>query len=109
MLTLLFGALFALPFLAIGAILWLVTLPIRLLFGIVFGGIFRLIFGLGGALLGLIIAPIVMVVVGVALIGAFVVAPLALVAPLIPVILLALLAWAIYRASGARPQASGLS
>jgi hypothetical protein len=103
------GAL-ALPLLAIAAVVWLVTLPFRLLFGLVFGvlgGLFRLVFGIGGALIGIILFPLVIVVAGIALVGAFVAAMLALLTPLIPVVLLALLGWGMYRAS--RPRTSGLA
>ena len=100
-----FAGVFALPFLIIGGVIWLVLLPIRLLFGLVFGGLFRLVFGIGGALLGLVLAPLVMVVVGVALVGAFVAALFALLAPLIPIVLLALLGWGIYRIAS-RPRAA---
>lgn len=82
-----------------------VMLPVVLLGGAIWvvGGLFRLVFGVLGALLGLIIGPIVLLVVGVALIGAFFAAALALIAPLIPVMLLLLLGWGIYRL--ARPKA----
>lgn len=100
---LLIAGVFALPFLVIGAVIWLVLLPVKLLFGFIFGGLFRLIFGIGGALLGLIIAPIVIVVVGVALVGVFVAALLALLTPLIPVALLLLLGWGIYRIARPSP------
>ncbi len=79
----------AIPLLAIGAVIWLVLLPVRWLF--------KLVFWLGGALLGLLIAPIVLIVVAVAVVGAFVTALLALLAPLTPLVLLALLAWGAYR------------
>ena len=94
----------ALPLIVVFGLIWLITLPIRLLFGFVFGGLFRVLFGLLGGLLGLILGPIVMVVVGVALVGAFIAALVALLTPLIPVVLLLLLGWAIYKASS-RPQA----
>jgi hypothetical protein len=90
-----FGAL-ALPFFVVGAVVWLVLLPVRLLFGWVFGGLFR-VFGLLGALLGLIVAPLALITVGVALLVAFLAALLALVTPLIPVVLLCLLGWGVYR------------
>ena len=86
----------AIPFIVIGAALWLVTFPIRLLFKLI-GGILGMVFGLIGGLLGLIIGPIVMVVVVIALIGALLTAVLSLLAPLLPVALLGLLVWAIYR------------
>ena len=103
----LFGfGLFALPLLIVGGVLWLVMLPIRLLFGFVFGGLFRVFFGLLGGLFSLLLVPLVMVVVGVALVGAFVAALVALLTPLIPVILLLLVGWAIYRAAGRRAHTS---
>jgi hypothetical protein len=87
----------AIPLLVAGAIVWIVLLPIKLLFGFVFGGLFRVVFGVLGAFFGLILAPLVLVVAGVAVAGAFVAALLALIAPLVPVALLLLLGWAIYR------------
>ena len=102
-----FGGVFALPLLVIGAVIWLVTLPFRLLFGFVFGGLFRLVFGIVGVLLGVVLAPIIMIVVAVALVGALVAGLLSLLAPLIPVALLLLLGWGIYKLS--RPRASGLA
>ena len=92
----------AVPLLVAGTIVWIVLLPIKLLFGFVFGGLFRVLFGLVGALFGLILAPLVLVVAGVAAAGAFIAALLALIVPLLPVVLLALLGWAIYRVA-ARP------
>ena len=86
----------AIPFIVIGAALWLVTFPIRLLFKLI-GGILGMVFGLIGGLIGLIIGPIVMVVVVIALIGALLTAVLSLLAPLLPVALLGLLVWAVYR------------
>lgn len=86
----------AIPFIVIGAAIWLITFPIRLLLKLV-GGILGMVFGLIGSLLGLIIGPIVMVVVAIAAIGAVLVAVLSLIAPLLPVALLGLLVWAIYR------------
>jgi hypothetical protein len=74
----------AIPFIVIGAVIWLVTFPIRLLFKLI-GGILGMVFGLIGGLLGLIIGPIVMVVVVIALIGALLTAVLSLLAPLLPV------------------------
>jgi hypothetical protein len=91
-----FGAL-AVPLLVVGGIVWLVMLPIKLLFGFVFGGLFRVVFGVVGAILGLVLAPLVLVVAGIALVGAFLVALVALLTPLIPVVLLLLLGWGIYR------------
>ena len=95
-LALFFAGAVAIPFIVIGAAIWLITFPIRLLFKLI-GGILGMVFGLLGGLLGLIIGPIVAVVVAVALIGAFLSAVLSLVAPLLPVALLGLLVWAVYR------------
>lgn len=69
--------------------LWLVTLPFRILF--------RIVFGLGGGLLRLLLAPIIFLVFGVVLVALMIAAVLALLAPLIPVALLGLVVWAIYR------------
>ena len=95
-----FVAILLLPLLLIGAVIWLVLLPIRLLFhlpvGLV-GGFFSLLFGLAGALLGIVLVPVVLLVVGVALVGAFFAAALALLTPLIPIVLLGLLGWGVYR------------
>jgi len=95
-LALVFAGAIAIPFIVIGAVFWLVTFPIRLLFKLI-GGIFGMVFGLIGGLLGLVIGPIIAVVVAVALIGAFLSAVLSLLAPLLPVALLGLLVWAVYR------------
>jgi hypothetical protein len=88
---------FALPVILVLGVLWLVTLPFRLLFGLLFGGLFRVVFGILGGLFSLILAPILLVVVGIALVGAFIAAIVALVTPLIPVVLLLLLGWGVYR------------
>jgi hypothetical protein len=93
------GGLFLIPFLIVGAVIWLITLPFRLLFG----GLFRLIFGIGGALLGIVLAPLILVVVAIAVVGAFVAAVLALLTPLIPVMLLVLFGWGVYRIARPRP------
>ena len=68
---------------------WLVTLPFRILF--------RLVFGLGGGLLRLLLAPIMFLVFGVVLFALTIAAVIAIVAPLIPLALLGLAVWAIYR------------
>jgi hypothetical protein len=95
-LALVFAGAVAIPFIVLGAVFWLITFPIRLLFRLI-GGILSMVFGLLGGLLGLIIGPIVAIVVAVALIGAFLSAVLSLFAPLLPVALLGLLVWAVYR------------
>ena len=99
-------ALFAVPLLVVGAVVWLVFLPIKLLFGFVLGGLFRLVFALLGALMGLIVGPIVLVILGVAAVGALIAGLLALLAPLVPVVLLLLLGWALLRV--ARPSVNEL-
>jgi hypothetical protein len=86
----------AIPFIVIAALIWLVTFPLRLLLKLI-GGILGMVFGLLGGLIGLVIAPIVMVVVVIALAGALLSAVVSLLAPLVPVALLGLLVWAIYR------------
>lgn len=91
-----FAGVVAIPFMLIGAVLWLVMLPFRLFFKLL-GGLLGMVFGLVGGLIGLVIAPIVMIVVAVALVGAFISALLSLFVPLLPVALLALLVWAVYR------------
>lgn len=95
-LALAFAGAMAIPFIVIGGLLWLITFPLRLLFKLI-GGIFGMVFGLLGGLLGLIIGPIVMVVVAVVLIGVLLSAVVSLLAPLLPLALLGLLVWAIYR------------
>jgi hypothetical protein len=82
-LALAFAGAIAIPFIVIGAVFWLITFPIRLLFKLI------------GGILG--IGPIVMLVVVVAAIGALLAALVSLVAPLLPVALLGLLVWAVYR------------
>lgn len=93
----------AVPVLVLAALFWLILLPIKLLVGFVFGGFFRLVFGLLGAVLGVIMIPLLMVVAGVAIVGAVLAGLLALVAPLVPFALLFLLGWAVYRLARPRP------
>lgn len=95
-LALAFAGAVAIPFIVIGGLFWLITFPLRLLFKLI-GGILGMVFGLLGGLFGLIIGPIVMLVVAVALIGAFLSAVVSLLAPLLPIALLGLLVWAVYR------------
>ena len=95
-LALAFAGAVAIPFILLGAFLWIITFPIRLLFKLI-GGIFGMVFGLLGGLIGLVIGPIIALVVAVALIGAFLSALLSLLAPLLPLALLGLLVWAVYR------------
>jgi hypothetical protein len=69
---------------------WLVTLPFRILFG--------LLFGLGGALLRLLLAPLMLLVVGLVLFALLLAAVVAVLVPLVPIALLGLATWAIFRA-----------
>jgi hypothetical protein len=79
---------------------WVVLFPIRLAFKLAFG-----ILGVGFAA---IVAPLVLVIGGIAIVGALLAALFAIVAPLLPVILLGLVGWAIYRAS-VGPSARGFA
>jgi hypothetical protein len=107
-----FAALIAIPALLFGFFIWVITLPFRLFFGLFFGlfglvfglifGIFRVVFGIIGGILGLVLAPIGLLVLGGLLISGVVVGLLSLLAPLVPVALLALLVWAIYRIGSSR-------
>jgi hypothetical protein len=99
----------ALPFLVLGGVIWLVLLPVKLVLGLVVGlvgGAFRLLFGLFGALLALLLAPFALLLGAVALVVAFLGALISLITPLIPVALLLLLGWGIYR--GADRQGAAL-
>ena len=77
------------------AVIWLVTLPFRILF--------KIVFGLGGLFLGLLFAPFVLVVAGIGIAVAAVGAVLSLLTPLLPVLLLGFFGWAIYRAGWKKP------
>lgn len=74
---------------ALGALVWLVLLPFRLLF--------KMVFGLGGLVLGVLLAPLLAVLAAVVVVGAIIVAALSLLAPLVPLVLLAGFGWALYR------------
>lgn len=93
-----FGALCLTGFLLIGFLLklvfWVVFLPFRILF--------KILFGVGGLLLGAVVAPLLVVVLGAGLVVAVVGALLAIVLPLLPVMLLAFVGWAIYRGTRRR-------
>ena len=80
------------------AIVWLVTLPFRI--------VFKIIFGLGGLLLGLLLAPFVLVIAVIGGVVALIGGVLSLVTPLLPVVLLGGFGWAIYRLGWKRPAAS---
>ena len=82
----------------IHALVWLVTLPFRILF--------KLLVAIGGALAGLVLAPVLALVVAVALIVSIVGAVLALLAPLLPVILLGGFGWALFRLASRKPSAA---
>jgi hypothetical protein len=90
-----FVATLALVGFVIKAIFWIVFFPIRLLFKIVFWTI--------GAGLAALMIPILLVVAAVVVVGGILAAVFALLAPLLPVALVALVGWAIYRASTRRP------
>ena len=74
---------------AVKLLLWLVLLPFRILF--------KVVFGVGWLILGAIAAPLLLLLVGAAVLVAVIGALLAILLPLLPVVLLAALAWAIYR------------
>ena len=57
----------------------------------------------GGGILGFILAPVGLLLLALLVIGGVIVGLLSLLAPLIPVALLALLIWAIYRLGQRRP------
>jgi len=101
------GTAIALPFLVIGGVIWLVLLPIRLALDLTFGlvgGVLRLLFGLLGAVIGVLFAPLGLImgliVAAVALVMGVFAALISLITPLIPVALLLLLGWGIYRSAG---------
>jgi hypothetical protein len=79
-------------------VVWLVTLPFRLLF--------KVVFGRGGLLLGILFAPVVLVIAIVGGVIALVGAILSLVTPLLPVVLLGGFGWAVYRLGWKRPDPS---
>jgi hypothetical protein len=80
---------------AVKAAFWLLFFPIRLLF--------KMIFGLLGAGLALLFAPLMLLFIGIVVIGVILTALVSLLAPLLPVALVALVGWAIYRGSTRRP------
>ncbi len=92
------GAAFTFLGFVIGALLWLVMLPFRLLFKLTFGllrGLFRLLF-----------TPVFMLVAMVAIAGAFIAGMVALLAPLLPLLLLGGVGWGVYRSAHRRSIAS---
>ena len=108
-----------LPLLILGAcftgFFWLVTLPIRLAFRLVTLPIrlafwlvtlpIRLVFGVGGFALRLLFTPVLLVLAAVALLVGIVAAMVALLTHLLPLLLVGLAAWGIYRLTAARPTA----
>ncbi len=79
---------------------WALLFPLRLAF--------KLILGLVGLTLGALLIPFVLLIAGIAIIGALVAGLIALITPLLPVILLGLVGWAIYKVSS-RPSARGFA
>jgi hypothetical protein len=102
-----------LPLLLIVAVIWLITLPFRLLFWVLFGaiglvfslvfGALRLVFSIIGGVLGLLFAPVVLVLGIVGLGIAMLVWLVSALAPLVPLILVGLLVWGVYRLVAQRP------
>jgi hypothetical protein len=88
-------AILALVGLVLKTVLWIVFFPIRFLLKLVFW-----ILSIG---LGVLLLPVVLVVAGIALIGAILAAIFSLLAPLLPIGIVALVGWGIYRASTRRP------
>jgi hypothetical protein len=104
-----FAGLLAIPFMLFGLLFWVITLPFRIFFGL-FGvffallfGVFRFVFGIIGSILGFILAPIGLLLLAVFVVGGIIVGLLSLLAPFVPVALLGLLVWAIYRIAQRRP------
>jgi len=108
-----FAVLVAIPVMCAGLLLWLVTLPLRLAFGFAFGvfglivgpvvGVFRLVFGAVVGTLGLLLAPVVLLALAVAVGGVLLAGILFLLAPLLPLALLGLLGWGIFKIVAPRP------
>jgi hypothetical protein len=88
-------AVLALVGLVLKTILWIVFFPIRF--------VLKLVFWILGAGIAVLVLPLVLLVAGIAIIGALVAAILSLLAPLLPVAIVALVGWGIYRASTRRP------
>ena len=79
-------------------VLWLVFLPVRLLFGLLFTPLWfiaRLVFGILGAVFSVLMIPVVLVILAVA----GVIAVLAAAVPLLPLICIAFVVWVVLRAS----------
>jgi hypothetical protein len=88
-------AILALVGLVLKTVLWIVFFPIRFLL--------KLVFWILGVGLGVLILPLVLIVGGIAIVGAILAAILSLLAPLLPIAIVALVGWGIYRASTRRP------
>jgi hypothetical protein len=88
-------AILALVGFVLKTILWVVFFPIRF--------ILKLVFWILGIGLGVVLLPLILVVAGIAIIGAIVAAILSLLAPVLPIAIVALVGWGIYRASTRRP------
>lgn len=85
-----------LPFRLLFLPFYLITLPFRLLAKLLWIP-FGLTFGLLGLGLGAVVLPLLMLVVGGVLIFGLIAAAFALIIPLIPFVLFALLLWALFR------------
>ena len=80
---------------AVLAVAWFLTIPIRFAFRLVFG----LIFGLLGLIFRIVFSPIILLAVGFCMVVALI---LGVVTHLLPLILLGLAIWAIYRFAAGR-------
>jgi len=80
---------------AVLAVVWFLTIPIRFAFRLVFG----LIFGLLRLVFRIVFSPILLLVIGFFVVAGFV---LGVVTHLLPVVLLGLVIWAIYRFASGR-------
>ena len=85
----------ALVGLLLKVLFWAVLFPIRLAL--------KLTFGVIGLTLGAILLPFVLLAAGIALVVALIAGLIALITPMLPVVLLLLVGWAIYRVSVRRP------
>lgn len=96
------GVLLAVGALAVRALLWIVLLPFRMVFGLLLFPVWLVKSAL--KLVGFaIVLPIVAVAGGLALIGVLLAAVLAVVVPLAPILLVAGLLWVVVRSFGRRP------
>ena len=80
---------------AVLAVAWFLTIPIRFAFRLVFG----LIFGLLRLVFRIVFSPILLLVIGFFVVAAFV---LGVITHLLPLVLLGLVIWAIYRFASGR-------